>query len=237
MGPGQEILPVRDAWRPCVSPWLIAASVVPATFVQVLDVTVIMVALPHITGSLAATGTEATWRLTSYLVANGIVVPLSGWLALRLGRKRLIMLCTAVFICASMVCGLAPDLTVVVPTCIFQGACSGAVVPAAQAVLPESFPPAQRGMAMAVFGLVIVPAPIIGPALGGWLTDAYSWRRTFYINLPVDLPALHLMARYLEDPPWIRREKASRLDAAGLAYPFLWIGSLQIVLDKRQRAD
>lgn len=234
----QALAPLSgEAWRPRVSPWLVAASVVLATFMQVLDVTVIMVALPHIAGGMAATSTEATWTLTSYLVANGIVVPLSGWLALRFGRKRLIMLCTAVFTVASMICGLAPNLTVLVLARIFQGAGSGAMVPAAQAVLLESFPLAQRGMAMAVFGLVVVLAPIIGPTLGGWLTDAYSWRWTFYINLPVGLLALYLMARYLEDPPWIRPENAGRLDTAGLAYLVLWIGSLQIVLDKGQQAD
>lgn len=237
MGSSPELRPLEDAWRPRVSPWLIAASVVLATFMQVLDVTVIMVALPHIAGGMAATSAEATWTLTSYLVANGIVVPLSGWLALRFGRKRLIMLCTAVFTFSSMICGLAPDLTVLVLARIFQGAGSGAMVPAAQAVLLESFPLAQRGMAMAVFGLVVVLAPIVGPTLGGWLTDAYSWRWTFYINLPVGLLALYLMARYLEDPPWIRREKAGRLDAPGLAYLILWIGALQIVLDKGQQAD
>ncbi len=239
MGSSSEIPPDahQQPWRPRVSPWLVAASVVLATFMQVLDVTVIMVALPHIAGGMAATSSEATWTLTSYLVANGIVVPLSGWLALRFGRRRLIMLCTAIFTVASMVCGLAPNLTVLVLARIFQGAGSGAMVPAAQAVLLESFPLAQRGMAMAMFGLVIVLAPIIGPTLGGWLTDTYSWRWTFYINLPVGLLALYLMARYLEDPPWIRRERAGRLDAAGLVFLVLWIGALQILLDKGQQAD
>jgi DHA2 family multidrug resistance protein len=139
-GPGNVSAASPVAWQPRVSPWLIAASVVLATFMQVLDVTVVMVALPHIAGSMAATNTEATWTLTSYLVANGIVVPLSGWLALRFGRKRLIMACTALFVVSSMVCGLAPNLTVLVLARIFQGAGSGAMVPAAQAVLLESFP-------------------------------------------------------------------------------------------------
>jgi len=224
-------------WRPRVSPWLIAASVVLATFMQVLDTTVVMVALPHIAGSMAATSSEATWTLTSYLVANGVVVPMSGWLALRFGRKRLVMLCAALFTFSSMLCGLAPNLTLLVLARIFQGAGSGAMVPAAQAVLLESFPVAQRGMAMAVFGLVIVLAPIIGPTLGGWLTDNYSWRWAFYINLPVGLLALFLMARYLEDPPWIRRERAGRLDGKGLALLILWVGALQVMLDKGQDAD
>jgi len=235
--PGNVSAASPVAWQPRVSPWLIAASVVLATFMQVLDVTVVMVALPHIAGSMAATNTEATWTLTSYLVANGIVVPLSGWLALRFGRKRLIMACTALFVVSSMVCGLAPNLTVLVLARIFQGAGSGAMVPAAQAVLLESFPLAKRGMAMAAFGLVVVLAPIIGPTLGGWLTDAYTWRWAFYINVPVGLLALLLMARYLEDPPWIRRERAGQLDGMGLAFLILWIGALQVVLDKGQDAD
>lgn len=224
-------------WRPRVSPWLVASSVVLATFMQVLDTTVVMVALPHIAGGMAATNTEATWTLTSYLVANGIVVPMSGWLALRFGRKRLIMVCTAIFTFSSMVCGLAPNLMVLVLARVLQGAGSGAMVPAAQAVMLESFPLAQRGMAMAAFGLVIVLAPIIGPTLGGWLTDSYSWRWAFYINLPVGLLALYLMARYLEDPPWIRRERAGRLDGQGMALLVIWVGALQIVLDKGQDAD
>ncbi|MCS7315816.1 MAG: DHA2 family efflux MFS transporter permease subunit [Bryobacterales bacterium] len=239
MGTGSQPppLPIHDAWRPRASPWLVAASVVLATFMQVLDVTVIMVALPHIAGGMAATSAEATWTLTSYLVANGIVIPMSGWLALRFGRRRLVMFCTAVFTFASMVCGLAPNLTVLVLARILQGAGSGAMVPAAQAVLLESFPLERRGMAMGLFGLVVVLAPIVGPTLGGWLTDAFSWRWTFYINLPVGLLALHLMARYLEDPPWICRRQAARLDAAGLSSLVLWIGPLQIVLDKGQQAD
>jgi len=226
-----------EQWHPRVSPWLVAASVVLATFMQVLDTTVVMVALPHIAGGMAATNTEATWTLTSYLVANGIVIPMSGWLALRFTRKRLIMACTALFTFSSMLCGAAPNLTVLILARIFQGAGSGAMVPAAQAVLLESFPLAERGMAMAVFGLVIVLAPIIGPTLGGWLTDSYSWRWAFYINLPVGLLALLLMARYLEDPPWIRRDRAGRLDGPGLALLIVWVGALQIVLDKGQDAD
>jgi len=226
-----------EEWHTRVNPWLIAASVVLATFMEVLDTTIIMVALPHIAGSMAATNSEATWTLTSYLVANGIVVPMSGWLALRFGRKRLIMICTALFVGSSMACGLAPNLAVLVIARIFQGLGGGAMVPVAQAVLLEAFPPAKRGMAMAVFGLVVVVAPIIGPMFGGWLTDNYSWRWAFYVNVPVGVLALFLMARFLEDPPWITHGRAGRLDGAGFVFLAIWVGALQIVLDKGQDED
>jgi DHA2 family multidrug resistance protein len=229
--------PGVEEWHTRVNPWVIAASVVLATFMEVLDTTIVMVALPHIAGSMAATNSEATWTLTSYLVANGIVVPMSGWLALRFGRKRLIMTCTTLFITSSMVCGLAPNMAVLVIARIFQGLGGGAMVPVAQAVLLEAFPPAKRGMAMAMFGLVVVVAPIIGPTFGGWLTDDYSWRWAFYVNLPVGLLALFLMGRYLEDPPWIEHGKAGRLDGIGFAFLALWVGALQVVLDKGQDED
>jgi DHA2 family multidrug resistance protein len=229
--------PGVEEWHTRVNPWVIAASVVLATFMEVLDTTIVMVALPHIAGSMAATNSEATWTLTSYLVANGIVVPMSGWLALKFGRKRLIMTCTTLFITSSMVCGLAPNMAVLVIARIFQGLGGGAMVPVAQAVLLEAFPPAKRGMAMAMFGLVVVVAPIIGPTFGGWLTDNYSWRWAFYVNLPVGLLALFLMGRYLEDPPWIEHGKAGRLDGIGFAFLALWVGALQVVLDKGQDED
>lgn len=226
-----------EEWHTRVNPWVIAASVVLATFMEVLDTTIVMVALPHIAGSMAATSSEATWTLTSYLVANGIVVPMSGWLALRFGRKRLIMICTALFILSSVICGMAPNLAVLVIARIFQGLGGGAMVPVAQAVLLEAFPPEKRGMAMAAFGVVVVVAPIIGPTFGGFLTDNYSWRWAFYVNVPVGILALFLMGRYLEDPPWITRGKAGRLDGLGFAFLILWVGLLQVVLDKGQDED
>lgn len=225
------------AWRTRVNPWLIAASVVLATFMEVLDTTIIMVALPHIAGTMSASMTESTWTLTSYLVANGIVVPMSGWLAMRFGRKRMIMACTTIFVISSMACGLAPNLAFLVIARIFQGAGGGAMVPMAQAVLLEAFPPARRGMAMALFGLVVVLAPIIGPTFGGWLTDTYSWRWAFYVNVPVGSLALVLMARFLEDPPWIQQARVGRFDRAGFALLTLWVGALQVVLDKGQDED
>jgi DHA2 family multidrug resistance protein len=229
--------PGVEEWHTRVNPWVIAASVVLATFMEVLDTTIVMVALPHIAGSMAATSSEATWTLTSYLVANGIVVPMSGWLALKFGRKRLIMVCTALFIISSLVCGIASNMAVLIIARIFQGIGGGAMVPVAQAVLLEAFPPAKRGMAMAMFGLVVVVAPIIGPTFGGFLTDNYSWRWAFYVNVPVGVLALFLMGRFLEDPPWITNGKAARLDGMGFAFLILWVGALQVVLDKGQDED
>jgi len=229
--------PDTDEWYAHVNPWLIAASVVLATFMEVLDTTIVMVALPHIAGSMAATNSEATWTLTSYLVANGIVVPMSGWLAQKFGRKRLIMVCTLLFVASSMICAVAPNMAVLVIARIFQGAGGGAMVPVAQAVLLESFPPAKRGMAMAMFGVVVVVAPIVGPTFGGWLTDNYTWRWAFYINVPTGLFAFFLMSRFLEDPPWIKRGRAGRLDVIGFAFLVLWIGALQVILDVGQDKD
>ncbi len=229
--------PDAGEWYARVNPWVIAASVVLATFMEVLDTTIVMVALPHIAGSMAATNTEATWTLTSYLVANGIVVPMSGWLAQKFGRKRLIMTCTLLFVTSSVACAVAPNMFVLVIARIFQGFGGGAMVPVAQAVLLESFPPAKRGMAMAMFGLVVVVAPIIGPTFGGWLTDNYSWRWAFYVNVPTGLLAVFLMSRFLEDPPWVKKGQVGRLDVTGFALLILWIGALQIVLDKGQDED
>jgi DHA2 family multidrug resistance protein len=227
----------EEEWHTQVNPWLIAASVVLVTFMQVLDTTIIMVALPHIAGSMAASSSESTWTLTSYLVSNGIVVPMSAWLALKFGRKRLMLISTMVFVVSSMLCGLAPNLPLLIVARIFQGAGGGVMVPAAQAILLEAFPPVKRGMAMAVFGFVVVLAPIIGPTLGGWLTDTYSWRWAFYINVPVGLLSMLLMARFLEDPPWIKNRQAGKLDGPGFAFLAVWVGALQVVLDKGQDED
>jgi DHA2 family multidrug resistance protein len=224
-------------WRPKANPYVIGASVALATFMQVLDTTIVSVAMPHMAGSLSATAEEATWVLTSYLVANAIVLPASGWLALRFGRKRLIIACTALFTFASFLCGIAPTMTSLILARIVQGASGGALQPLTQAILLESFPPAKRGMAMALFGMVIVVAPVIGPTLGGWLTDSYSWRWVFNINIPVGILAIFLMQRFVEDPPYIVHARPGRLDAYGLAFLILWLGALQIVLDKGQQED
>jgi DHA2 family multidrug resistance protein len=226
-----------NQWRPRASPWAIGGSVVLATFMQVLDTTIVSVALPHMAGSLAATNEEATWVLTSYLVANAIVLPASGWLALRLGRKRLLLGCTALFTLASFFCGMAPSMPFLILARVLQGASGGALQPLAQAILLETFPPAKRGMAMAMFGLVIVVAPVIGPTLGGWLTDNYNWRWVFNINIPVGILAVYLMGRNVEDPPYISQAKPGKIDAPGFAFLILWLGTLQIVLDKGQQEE
>jgi len=224
-------------WRPKASPYVIGASVALATFMQVLDTTIVSVAMPHMAGSLSATPEEATWVLTSYLVANAIVLPASGWLAMRFGRKRLMLFCTTTFTVASFFCGIAPSMLFLILARVVQGASGGALQPLTQAILLESFPPAKRGMAMALFGVVIVVAPVIGPTLGGWLTDSYSWRWVFNINIPIGILAVLLMDRFVEDPPYITNAKPGKLDGLGLAFLILWLGALQVVLDKGQQED
>lgn len=226
-----------NEWRPSVNPWLIAAAVVLCTFMEVLDTTVVSVALRHMAGSLASTTDEATWVLTSYLIANAIILPGSGWFALRFGRKRLLMACTAIFVAASFLCGFAPTMGALILARVLQGIGGGALQPLAQAVLLESFPKEKRGMAMAMFGIAVVTAPVIGPTLGGWLTENFSWRWVFYINVPLGLLGLFLMARFLEDPPYIKNAKAGSIDRIGFGLLILWLATLQIVLDKGQNAD
>ena len=221
---------------PAVNPWIVAIAVMSATFMEVLDTTVVNVSLPHVAGSLSATIDEATWALTSYLVANAIVLPLAGWLANQFGRKRLLMLSVSGFTSASLLCGLAPNLPLLVTFRVIQGATGGALQPLSQAVLLEAFPPEDRGKAMGFWGLGIVVAPIFGPVLGGWLTDSYSWRWVFYINLPVGIVALVLMKLFIFDPSYIRRQ-GTRVDWTGIGLLALGIGALQIFLDKGQEDD
>jgi MFS transporter, DHA2 family, multidrug resistance protein len=222
--------------HPRISPWIIALSVMFATFMEVLDSTVVNVSLPHIAGSLSATINEATWALTSYLVANAIILPMTGWLAGLFGRKRLLMAAVTGFTISSVLCGLAPTLNVLIVFRVLQGATGGALQPLSQAVLLEAFPPRERGKAMAFWGLGIVVAPILGPVLGGWLTDSYSWRWIFYINLPVGLASLVMTHLFIFDPPYIKRE-ISRIDYWGIGMLTVGIGALQIVLDKGQEED
>ena len=191
-----------------INPWLIAISVMFATFMEVLDTTVVNVSLPHIAGSLSATIDEATWALTSYLVANAIILPMTGWLASIFGRKRLLMLSVVGFTAASFLCGLAPTLGSLIFFRILQGATGGALQPLSQAVLLEAFPPQDRGKAMGFWALGIVVAPILGPVLGGWLTDNYSWRWVFYINIPVGIASIVMTKLYIFDPPYLRRSRA-----------------------------
>jgi DHA2 family multidrug resistance protein len=221
-----ETLSVSDE-TPAINPWFIALAVVLPTFMEVLDTSIASVALPHIAGSLSASTDEATWVLTSYLVANAVVLPASGWFSLRIG----------VFTVASFACGAATSLGMILIARAIQGAGGGALQPLSQAILLESFPPAKRGMAMAVFGLGVVVAPIIGPTLGGWLTDQYTWRWAFYINVPVGIMAIFLIMRFIEDPSYIRNARPGRIDAIGLGLLAVWLGALQVILDKGQESD
>jgi MFS transporter, DHA2 family, multidrug resistance protein len=207
------------------------------TFMEVIDTSIASVALPHIAGSLSATTDEATWVLTSYLVANAIVLPASGWLSLRFGRKRFLLACIVIFTISSFLCGAANTLGLILIARALQGAGGGALQPLSQSILLESFPPARRGVAMAVYGLGVVVAPVLGPTLGGWLTDQYSWRWAFYINIPVGVLALVMISRFVSDPPYIRDAKPGRLDSIGLGLLALWLGAFQIILDKGQEDD
>ena len=239
MSAASETLKPSDSttWTPSFNPWLIAASVMLATFMEVLDTSVANVALPHIAGNLSATPGEATWVLTSYLVSNAIILPTTNWLGRYLGRKRFLIICIILFTLSSALCGAASSLGMLILARIIQGAGGGALQPIAQAVLMESFPPEKRGSAMAVFGLGVVVAPIIGPTLGGWITDNYSWRWIFYINIPVGVLAVIMANIFIEDPPYIRDQRPGRIDYLGFGLMAVGLGTLQLVLDKGQEED
>src|SRR5204863_669797 len=224
-------------WVPSFNPWLIAASVMLATVMEVLDTSVANVALPHIAGNLSATPEEATWVLTSYLISNAIILPATSWIGKYIGRKRFLIICIIIFTGASALCGAAPNLTVLIIARILQGMGGGALQPIAQALMLESFPPAKRGAAMAVYGMGVVVAPIIGPTLGGWITDNYSWRWVFYINIPVGILAVLMSQWFVEDPPYIKNARRSQIDYVGFGLMALWLATLQIMLDKGQDED
>ncbi len=235
--------PIRSTLQPPlevtkgVNPWIIAASVMLATFMEVLDTAIASVALPYIAGSLSASNDEATWVLTSYLVANAIVLPASNWFSLRFGRKRFLLSCVAIFTVASFACGAAPTLGLMLLARVVQGAGGGALQPLSNAILLESFPPAKRGQALAVFAFGVVVAPVLGPTLGGWLTDTYSWRYAFYINIPIGALALFMINRYVNDPPYIKNAKVAPFDKIGFTTLCVWTGCLQVILDKGQEVD
>lgn len=228
-----------NASRPAVNPWIIAMAVTLATFMEVLDTSIANVALPHIAGSLSAGQDESTWVLTSYLVSNAIVLPLSGWLSSIVGRKNFYMGCVALFTISSFMCGLAPNLGVLIVCRILQGVGGGGLQPSEQAILADTFPPAKRGMAFAIYGVAVVTAPAIGPTLGGWITDNFSWRWIFFINIPVGILSILLTSRLIQDPPYFRRRKIkeTHIDYIGLGLVALGLGTLQVVLDKGQRDD
>lgn len=231
--------PEQQAWTPKYNPWLIAVVVAMAAFMEVLDTSIANVALPHIAGDLGASNDESTWVLTSYLVSNAIILPVSGWLAQAIGRKRFFMLCIFLFTLSSMLCGAAFSLPMLILFRVMQGVGGGGLQPMAQAILADIFPPQKRGLAFALYGITAVMAPTIGPTLGGWITDNYSWRWIFYINLPVGILALFLVLRLVEDPPWLAKLKGQvlRIDYIGIGLLTLGIGALQILLDKGQEDD
>jgi MFS transporter, DHA2 family, multidrug resistance protein len=224
---------------PFVNPWIIAMTVMLATFMEVLDTSVANVALPHIAGSLSSTVDEATWVLTSYLVSNAIVLPLSGWFSSLIGRKRFYMTCVTLFTLSSALCGLAPSLGMLIVFRVLQGIGGGALQPISQAILVESFPRHKQGMAMAVYGMGVVVAPVIGPTLGGWITDNYSWRWIFLINIPIGALSLVLTSMLIFDPPYLVRRalKGLKVDYLGLGLLSLGLASLEIMLDDGQKND
>jgi MFS transporter, DHA2 family, multidrug resistance protein len=224
------------ASRPLVNPWLIAVTVMSATFMEVLDTAVANVALRHIAGSFAASTDEATWVLTSYLIANAVVLVATSWLSAYFGRKRLLLSCIIIFTIASALCGAAPNLAFLILARVAQGIGGGALQPTAQAVLLESFPPSKRGQAMAVYTLGVMCAPLLGPSIGGWIADNYSWRWVFYINLPVGILATMMTQAFIADQPFLKRV-SGRVDYIGFALIAVGLASLQVMLDKGQQAD
>ncbi|HWZ52210.1 MAG TPA: DHA2 family efflux MFS transporter permease subunit [Granulicella sp.] len=226
-------------WKPRHNPWLIALTVTLATFMEVLDTSIANVALPHIAGSLGASQDEATWVLTSYLVASAIILPISGWLSNRFGRKRFYLTSVAIFTVCSVLCGFAPTLPALVLARILQGVGGGGLAPSEQAILADTFPLAKRGQAFAVYGMAVVVAPAIGPTLGGWITDNFNWHWIFFINVPIGLLSLYLSNRMVEDPPELvaRRKRRDPVDFIGLGAVALGVGLLEFTLDKGQEKD
>jgi len=229
--------------RPPANLWLIAFTVTLATFMEVLDTSIANVALPHIAGNLSVGVDESTWVLTSYLVANAIILPLSGWLSTIFGRKRFYMACVVLFTTSSFLCGLAPNLATLIVCRILQGLGGGGLQPSEQAILADTFPPEKRGMAFAFYGFAVVAAPAIGPTLGGYITDHFSWRWIFYINIPIGIISLLMTSQLIHDPPSLvqererRKNAAGRMDWPGLGLIAVGLGALQIMLDKGERED
>jgi DHA2 family multidrug resistance protein len=226
-------------WKPRVNPWIIAATVAMAAFMEVLDTSIANVALRHISGSLGASTDQGTWVLTSYLVANAIVLPIGAWASSILGRRNFFLLCIVLFTISSLLCGAAPSLPLLLIFRVFQGAGGGGMQPMAQAIMADSFEPQKRGLAFALYGLVAVLAPSIGPTLGGWITDNYSWRWIFFINIPIGILAFILVGRLVEDPPWIKADRSQlrNIDGIGLSLLTISMAGLQIMLDKGEEND
>ena len=234
-----QVLSISLRDRSDVNPWIIAGTVMLATFMEVLDTSVANVALPHIAGGLSSSVDESTWVLTAYLVANAIVLPLSGWFSSLFGRKRFYMTCVALFTLSSAMCGLAPSLTALIVFRVIQGLGGGALQPVSQAILRETFPREKQGMAMAVYGMGVVFAPVVGPTLGGWITDNFTWRWIFLINIPVGICSLLFTSLLIFDPAYLVRKSLGtlRIDYIGLGLLATGLGALEIMLDEGQRND
>src|SRR5689334_13863367 len=219
--------------------WLIALAVMLGTTLEVLDNSIVNVALPHLQGSFSAGVDEITWVVTSYLVANGIMIPMTGWISSHFGRKRYFLTSVFVFVTASVLCGAAQSLSQIVVFRLIQGAAGAAMIPSSQAILMETFPPQEQGLAMSVWGMGLLTSPMLGPTLGGWITYNWSWRWNFYINLPIGIFATIMVMIFVHDPEHIRKSqaRARRIDYLGIIYLALGLGLLQIVLDRGQRAD
>ncbi len=236
-------MPDIHDWKPSHNPWLVALTVTLATFMEVLDTSIANVALPHMAGSLGASQDEATWVLTSYLVASAIILPISGWLATRFGRKRFYMTCVVIFTICSFLCGIAQTLPMLILARVLQGLGGGGLAPSEQAILADTFPVAKRGQAFALYGMAVVVAPAIGPTLGGWITDNFNWHWIFFINIPFGLLSLFLSNRMVEDPPYLKAQRAAiskekpKVDFTGLGLVAVGVGCLEFVLDKGQEKD
>lgn len=232
-------MPSQVGWKPKHNPWIIALVVTMATFMEVLDTSIANVALPHIAGNLSTGLDESTWVLSSYMVANAVVLPVGAWLATWFGRKRFYMSCVVMFGVSSFLCGLAPNLGMLVFFRVLQGLGGGGLAPTEQSILADVFPPEKRGMAFAVYGMAVVLAPAIGPTLGGWVTDHYNWRWIFFINVPVAVLSLLLTSRLVEDPPYLKelRAKLFKVDYVGFGLLAIGIGALQVVFDKGEREN
>jgi MFS transporter, DHA2 family, multidrug resistance protein len=236
-GPAQ--VEAQGAFTGGHNPWVVALTVTMATFMEVLDTAIANVSLPHIAGNLSVSADESTWVLTSYLVSNAIVLPISGWIATKMGRKRFYMTCVTLFTISSFLCGLAPNLGLLVFFRVLQGLGGGGLAPSEQAILADTFEPRKRGMAFAVYGMAVVLAPAIGPTLGGYITDHFSWRWVFFINIPVGIVSLVASARILQDPPWLQeaKKRVGSIDYGGLGLIAVGLGALEYVLDKGQESD
>jgi DHA2 family multidrug resistance protein len=224
-------------WKPRYNPWLIAVSVTLAAFMEVLDTTIVNVALPHIAGSLSSSSDEATWALTSYLVANGIVLTISGWLGDLLGRKRYFIICIAMFTVCSFLCGTSSSLAQLIVFRLAQGFFGGGMQPNQQSIILDTFPPAKRGAAFGVAAIAIVVAPVLGPTLGGFITDHASWRWIFFLNIPIGVIAVFLVSVLVEDPPWEKNKKSRGIDYIGLSLIIIGLGCLQVMMDRGEDDD